>query len=283
MRLLLWWLEQPVFLLPRPELPPGCHAQRVPLPRSAHGPEHVHREPGRPGPSVARSLEGPLLQTESPGLPRYTDIDENTRKLAEEARGSLCFLLATRSILCFSQVILNQSADGKHAGSLDTSLPGCRICGSERAVLLSWALCLQVERFLEYAEADSVLCASRGRKMSQTAISHRSRRTGSAWHRPEAVRKPAPTAPRQASQVSSRLAASQKAKDAWRNGTFTERLHFGSGLSGLGQDTMSPSPKRMTSCRVVPERLINGIDKFIEGDAEEVRFSICGPASGTLT
>ena len=33
--------------------------------------------------------------------------------------------------------------------------------------------------------------------------------------------------PRQASQVSSRLAASQKAKDAWRNGTFTERLHYG--------------------------------------------------------
>ena len=52
--------------------------------------------------------------------------------------------------------------------------------------------------------------------------------------------------------------------------------------SGLGQDTMSSSPKRMPSCRVVPERLINGIDKFIEGDTEEVRFCICGLAS-TLT
>ncbi|CAE7938693.1 metH, partial [Symbiodinium necroappetens] len=92
------------------------------------------------------------------GLPRYTDIDENTRKLAEE-------------------VILNQSADGKH-----------------------------VERFLEYAEA---------------------------------VRKPAPAA--------GGAAGGAPAKDAWRSGTFTERLHYG---------------------------LINGIDKFIEGDTEEARAEL---------
>ena len=46
--------------------------------------------------------------------------------------------------------------------------------------------------------------------------------------------------------------------------------------SGLGQDTMSSSPKRMPSCRVVPERLINGIDKFIEGIPRRSAFVSAG-------
>jgi len=96
------------------------------------------------------------------GLPRYTDIDPNTRKLAEE-------------------VILNKSADGKH-----------------------------VERFLEFAEN---------------------------------VRKPAPAA-------GAGAAGAAVAKDAWRNGTYTERLHHG---------------------------LINGIDKFIDGDVEEARADLKVP------
>eukprot|EP00441_Pelagodinium_beii_P006521 CAMPEP_0197703102 /NCGR_PEP_ID=MMETSP1338-20131121/125262_1 /TAXON_ID=43686 ORGANISM="Pelagodinium beii, Strain RCC1491" /NCGR_SAMPLE_ID=MMETSP1338 /ASSEMBLY_ACC=CAM_ASM_000754 /LENGTH=1480 /DNA_ID=CAMNT_0043286995 /DNA_START=99 /DNA_END=4541 /DNA_ORIENTATION=- len=96
------------------------------------------------------------------GLPRYTDIDANTRKLAEE-------------------VILNKSADGKH-----------------------------VERFLEFAEN---------------------------------VRKPAPAA-------AGGAAGAAAAKDAWRNGTYVERLHHG---------------------------LINGIDKFIDGDVEEARADLKVP------
>jgi len=96
------------------------------------------------------------------GLPRYQDIDANTRKLAEE-------------------VILNKSEDGKH-----------------------------VERFLEYAEA---------------------------------VRKPAASA-------GGGGGGAEKAKDAWREGTFTERLHYG---------------------------LINGIDKFIEADTEEARAELQVP------
>ncbi|CAE7801643.1 mtr [Symbiodinium necroappetens] len=70
------------------------------------------------------------------GLPRYTDIDENTRKLAEE-------------------VILNQSADGKHVG-----------------------------RFLEYAEAASLLCAVRKFQVgSQSPTSSaRDRMPGEAAH-----------------------------------------------------------------------------------------------------
>ncbi|CAE7027101.1 mtr [Symbiodinium natans] len=94
------------------------------------------------------------------GLPRYDDIDAHSRKLAEE-------------------VILNQSADGKH-----------------------------VERFLEYAEA---------------------------------VRQPAPAAS---------TGGAAPAKDAWRSGTYTERLHHG---------------------------LINGIDKFIEQDTEEARAALNVP------
>eukprot|EP00933_Yihiella_yeosuensis_P015819 TRINITY_DN13673_c0_g3_i1.p1 TRINITY_DN13673_c0_g3~~TRINITY_DN13673_c0_g3_i1.p1 ORF type:complete len:853 (+),score=268.64 TRINITY_DN13673_c0_g3_i1:250-2559(+) len=92
------------------------------------------------------------------GLPRYTDIDEKSRKLCEE-------------------VILNKSADGKH-----------------------------VERFLEFAQE---------------------------------VKKPAAAA--------GGAGGAAAAKDAWRNGTFTERLQYA---------------------------LINGIDKFIEGDTEEARASM---------
>mmetsp|Transcript_69181 Transcript_69181/g.156889 ORF Transcript_69181/g.156889 Transcript_69181/m.156889 type:complete len:1274 (+) Transcript_69181:67-3888(+) len=100
----------------------------------------------------------------NPGsLPRYTDIDANTRKLCEE-------------------VILNNSADGKH-----------------------------VERFLEFAEN---------------------------------VKKPAPAA------AAAGGAAGPAAKDAWRNGTYTERLHHG---------------------------LIHGIDKFIDGDVEEARADLQVP------
>ncbi|CAK0906682.1 unnamed protein product, partial [Prorocentrum cordatum] len=44
--------------------------------------------------------------------------------------------------------------------------------------------------------------------------------------------------------------AAQNAKDAWRNGTYTERLHHG---------------------------LINGIDKFIDGDVEEARADLKVP------
>jgi len=95
------------------------------------------------------------------GLPRYQDIDENTRKLCEE-------------------VILNKSADGNH-----------------------------VERFLEFAEN---------------------------------AKKPAAAATGAAGGV--------PAKDAWRNGTYVERLHHG---------------------------LINGIDKFIVGDVEEARLDMKVP------
>ena len=89
------------------------------------------------------------------GLPRYTDIDENTRKLAEEARGSLSGLQPgwsqlARSFLPGLQVILNQSADGKHAGSLETRLAVAREVRHAPS-------CTEVERFLEYAEAASVL------------------------------------------------------------------------------------------------------------------------------
>jgi len=97
------------------------------------------------------------------GLPRYQDIDENTRKLCEE-------------------VILNKSTDGKH-----------------------------VERFLEFAEA---------------------------------VKKPQPTA------GGAGGGGAAPAKDAWRSGTYVERLQHG---------------------------LINGIDKFIEGDVEEARLDLKVP------
>jgi 5-methyltetrahydrofolate--homocysteine methyltransferase len=96
------------------------------------------------------------------GLPRYTDIDEHTRKLCEE-------------------VILNKSADGKH-----------------------------VERFLEFAES---------------------------------VRNPPKTAAGGAGPAAA-------AKDAWRSGSFTERLHHG---------------------------LIHGIDKFIVEDTEEARVEMKVP------
>jgi 5-methyltetrahydrofolate--homocysteine methyltransferase len=94
------------------------------------------------------------------GLPRYEDIDENTRKLCEE-------------------VILNNSKDGKH-----------------------------VERFLDFAE--------------------------SAKNPPKAAAGAGPAA----------------AKDAWRSGTYTERLQHG---------------------------LINGIDKFINEDTEEARADMPAP------
>nr|UKS50369.1 B12-dependent methionine synthase [Alexandrium pacificum] len=97
------------------------------------------------------------------GLPRYTDIDEKTRKLCEE-------------------VILNKSTDGKH-----------------------------VDRFLEFAEN---------------------------------VKKPAPAA------AAGGAGPAAAAKDAWRNGTYTERLHYG---------------------------LIHGIDKFIDGDVEEARADLKVP------
>ncbi|CAE7575982.1 mtr [Symbiodinium sp. CCMP2592] len=204
-----------------------------------------------PGQSTERSLEGPLPQT---------DMEENTRKLAEE-------------------VILNQPADGTHAGSLDTSLPSCGICGSERAVLLSWSLCLQVERFLEHAEADSVLSVSKGIKGPK--ISHKTERNFA----PEAVRKPAPTAgaaaggaPAKAGFTSLKSPRSQpEAKDAWRNGrngTFTERLHCG---QRPWPRCYVPVPHKHDSCGIVPERLINGIDKFIEGDTEEARAELQVP------
>ncbi|CAE7576002.1 mtr [Symbiodinium sp. CCMP2592] len=210
-----------------------------------------HNSPGQSTP------EGPLPQT---------DMDENARKLAEE-------------------VILKQPADGTHAGSLDTSLPSCGICGSERAVLLSWSLCLQVERFLEHAEADSVLSVSKGIKGPK--ISHKTERNFA----PEAVRKPATTAgaaaggaPAKAGFTSLKSPRSQpEAKDAWRNrrnGTFTERLHYG---QRPWPRCYVPVPHKHDSCGIVQERLINGIDKFIEGDTEEVRFYICRLVPGTLT
>jgi len=96
------------------------------------------------------------------GLPRYQDIDENTRRLCEE-------------------VILNKSADGKH-----------------------------VERFLEFAEA---------------------------------VKNPPKVAPGAAAGG----AGAAQGKDAWRNGSYTERLHHA---------------------------LIHGIDKFIDGDVEEARADL---------
>merc|ERR1719265_1650967 len=95
------------------------------------------------------------------GLPRYEDIDENTRKLCEE-------------------VILNKSKDGKH-----------------------------VERFLEFAES---------------------------------AKNPPKTAAAAGGEGAS--------KDAWRNGTYTERLQHA---------------------------LINGIDKFIEQDTEEARADLPKP------
>merc|ERR1712190_355225 len=97
------------------------------------------------------------------GLPRYQDIDENTRKLCEE-------------------VILNKSADGNH-----------------------------VERFLAFAEN---------------------------------AKKPA------ASAAGAGAASGALAKDAWRSGTYVERLHHG---------------------------LIHGIDKFIDGDVEEARADMQVP------
>ncbi|CAE8738059.1 unnamed protein product, partial [Polarella glacialis] len=97
------------------------------------------------------------------GLPRYSDIDEHSRKLAEE-------------------VILNSSADGKH-----------------------------VERFLEYAEK---------------------------------VKNPP------AAAAGGAAAGPAAAKDAWRSGTYTERLQHG---------------------------LINGIDKFITEDVEEARQDLKVP------
>ncbi|CAE8691977.1 unnamed protein product, partial [Polarella glacialis] len=113
------------------------------------------------------------------GLPRYCDIDEHSRKLAEE-------------------VILNKSADGKH-----------------------------VERFLEYAEQ---------------------------------VKKPAPAA--------GGAAGPAAAKDAWRSGTYTERLQHGPfgflvGFRGGVHLVMEES------CR-----LINGIDKYITEDVEEARVDL---------
>jgi len=91
------------------------------------------------------------------GLPRYEDIDENTRMLCEE-------------------VILNNSKDGKH-----------------------------VDRFLEFAES-----AKNPPKAAATAVQ----------------------------------------KDAWRSGTYTERLQHG---------------------------LIHGIDKFITEDTEEARADLPYP------
>merc|ERR1719162_555523 len=93
------------------------------------------------------------------GLPRYTDLDDTTRKLCEE-------------------VILNKSHDGNH-----------------------------VERFLEFAES--------------------------------VKNPPLPIA-----------AGPAAAKDAWRNGTYVERLQHG---------------------------LIHGIDKFITGDTEEARADLPKP------
>jgi 5-methyltetrahydrofolate--homocysteine methyltransferase len=95
------------------------------------------------------------------GLPRYEDIDANTRKLCEE-------------------VILNKSADGKH-----------------------------VERFLEFAES--------AKNPPKTAAAG---------------------------------GGGGAAKDAWRNGTYTERLQHG---------------------------LIHGIDKFIDQDTEEARADMPKP------
>ncbi|CAE8655672.1 unnamed protein product [Polarella glacialis] len=97
------------------------------------------------------------------GLPRYFDIDERSRKLAEE-------------------VILNSSADGKH-----------------------------VERFLEYAEK---------------------------------VKNPP------AAAAGGAAAGPALAKDAWRSGTYTERLQHG---------------------------LISGIDKYITEDVEEARQDLKVP------
>jgi 5-methyltetrahydrofolate--homocysteine methyltransferase len=100
----------------------------------------------------------------NPGsLPRYADIDANTRKLCEE-------------------VILNKSPDGNH-----------------------------VDRFLQFAET---------------------------------VKNP----PKTTSAATG--GGEEAAKDAWRSGTYTERLHHG---------------------------LINGIDKFIVQDVEEARVNMKRP------
>ncbi|CAE7576118.1 MTR [Symbiodinium sp. CCMP2592] len=121
------------------------------------------------------------------------------------------FLDSVCTDVLHSEVILKQPADGTHAGSL-------------------------VERFLEYAEADSVLSVSKGIKGPK--MSHKTH--GGA--------------PAKAGFTSLKSPRSQpEAKDAWRNGrngTFTERLHYG---------------------------LISGIDKFIERDTEEARAELQVP------
>jgi len=109
---------------------------------------------------VPRGLNMSIVNPGS--LPRYEDIDANTRKLCEE-------------------VILNKSDDGNH-----------------------------VERFLQFAEQ---------------------------------CKNPAPAA-------AAGKGGEAAAKDAWRNGTYTERLQHG---------------------------LINGIDKFIDGDVEEARADLKVP------
>ncbi|CAE8694917.1 unnamed protein product, partial [Polarella glacialis] len=121
------------------------------------------------------------------GLPRYCDIDEHSRKLAEE-------------------VILNNSADGKH-----------------------------VERFLEYAE--------------------------------KAKNPPAAAA-------GGAAAGPAAAKDAWRSGTYTERLQHGPfGFLPLIRGV----PVFYFGVARSLKGLISGIDKYITEDVEEARQDLKVP------
>ncbi|CAE7576078.1 metH [Symbiodinium sp. CCMP2592] len=80
------------------------------------------------------------------GLPRYTDIDESTRKLAEE-------------------VILNQSADGKHAGVPSDELPAPCLGTAQDAEKRVLARFEEMGFSDKELQADSsFLAASRGRR-----------------------------------------------------------------------------------------------------------------------